>query len=100
MSNKKIKWYNRVLCFFLGHQKDIKKVIDKTDIIINCKTNIKFNTLDTGDVILSFIIPGHKFNHILNFRGCNRCSMYKEYFLQQNPDWLTPEEEMIKDIIE
>lgn len=99
--DKKIKWYNRIVCFFLGHQKDIRKINNKNDMIINCKTsNVQFNTLDTGAVMLSFEIPGHKFNHVLNFKGCSRCGLYKEYFLQPNPNYLTPDEEMIKDIIE
>lgn len=91
MIYKKIKWYNKILCFFIGHKKlniDQKKAKPGQILITTAYEHMSFS-LNNGEYISQ-----------LNLKACKRCGIYQEVSITQNSAFLTSDEKIIKDIIE
>ena len=106
----KINWYNKIHCLLFGHESDKKEINIQNAGIFNTHlmSNFSIGTnigrihimLDECSQEINFNIDGDKYKHSLSYKICKRCGIYSESTLKNNPDYLTAEEKLIKDIIE
>jgi surface polysaccharide O-acyltransferase-like enzyme len=88
---KKIKWYHKVICFFISH-KEVKiseYEFKENNISIYNNTLKNVNLYITNNLLIE--LKNEKSIYYIKQLLCERCGIYQEITIDENPDYLTEE---------
>lgn len=100
---RKIKWYHKVFCFFIGHKNIDEKIdyINSNVLITNCTfSNITGPIINIRPGVSSLSLENDRYIYEMIWKCCMRCGMYNKTTIKENPNFLTNNEKLIKEIIE